>query len=145
MCVASKTTEKGQPTHCWLSNQNSEQLKAFRCCLTSILINRRPALPSGYLFNVLAVCNQFSRGVFAMLGAVSPDSFDTLHSYSNTFQMPFVTPWFPEKVSSSTLFICHISFALAPSLAPHPPSRSIHSICRSESETLKKKIPRRRA
>lgn len=34
-----------------------------------------------------------------MVGAVSPDSFDTLHSYSNTFQMPFVTPWFPEKVS----------------------------------------------
>lgn len=33
-----------------------------------------------------------------MLGAVPPDSFETLHSYSNTFQMPFVTPWFPEKV-----------------------------------------------
>jgi len=33
-----------------------------------------------------------------MLGAVNPDSFDTLHSYANTFQMPFVTPWFPEKV-----------------------------------------------
>ncbi|KAI5700548.1 hypothetical protein M8J75_000369 [Diaphorina citri] len=33
-----------------------------------------------------------------MLGAVSPDSFDTFHSYSNTFQMPFITPWFPEKV-----------------------------------------------
>ncbi|GFG28171.1 hypothetical protein Cfor_07823, partial [Coptotermes formosanus] len=33
-----------------------------------------------------------------MLGAVNPDSFDTLHSYSNTFKMPFVTPWFPEKV-----------------------------------------------
>ncbi|XP_052121779.1 glutamate receptor 1-like [Frankliniella occidentalis] len=44
------------------------------------------------------ICSQFSRGVFAMLGAVSPDSFDTLHSYSNIFQMPFVTPWFPEKV-----------------------------------------------
>ncbi|KAK9710764.1 Receptor family ligand binding region [Popillia japonica] len=44
------------------------------------------------------ICNQFQRGVFSMLGAVSPDSFDTLHSYSNTFQMPFVTPWFPEKV-----------------------------------------------
>lgn len=44
------------------------------------------------------VCNQFQRGVYSMLGAVSPDSFDTLHSYSNTFQMPFVTPWFPEKV-----------------------------------------------
>ncbi|XP_031359007.1 glutamate receptor 1-like [Photinus pyralis] len=44
------------------------------------------------------ICSQFQRGVFSMLGAVSPDSFDTLHSYSNTFQMPFVTPWFPEKV-----------------------------------------------
>ncbi|KAJ9577054.1 hypothetical protein L9F63_006374, partial [Diploptera punctata] len=43
-------------------------------------------------------CKQFSRGVFSMLGAVNPDSFDTLHSYSNTFKMPFVTPWFPEKV-----------------------------------------------
>lgn len=40
-----------------------------------------------------------------MLGAVSPDSFDTLHSYSNTFQMPFVTPWFPEKVSIVHLFV----------------------------------------
>lgn len=38
-----------------------------------------------------------------MLGAVSPESFDTLHSYSNTFQMPFVTPWFPEKVSKNAL------------------------------------------
>lgn len=37
-----------------------------------------------------------------MLGAVSPESFDTLHSYSNTFQMPFVTPWFPEKVCQQT-------------------------------------------
>lgn len=40
-----------------------------------------------------------------MLGAVSPDSFDTLHSYSNTFQMPFVTPWFPEKVNFIANFI----------------------------------------
>ncbi|XP_053623555.1 glutamate receptor 1-like [Plodia interpunctella] len=44
------------------------------------------------------ICNQFARGVVAMMGAVTPDSFDTLHSYTNTFQMPFVTPWFPEKV-----------------------------------------------
>ncbi|XP_053623557.1 glutamate receptor 1-like isoform X2 [Plodia interpunctella] len=44
------------------------------------------------------ICNQFARGVFAMLGAVTAESFDTLHSYTNTFQMPFVTPWFPEKV-----------------------------------------------
>ena len=35
-----------------------------------------------------------------MVGAVNPDSFDTLHSYSNTFEMPFLTPWFPEKVCS---------------------------------------------
>ncbi|XP_069686217.1 glutamate receptor 1-like isoform X2 [Periplaneta americana] len=44
------------------------------------------------------ICNQFALGVFSMVGAVNPDSFDTLHSYSNTFKMPFVTPWFPEKV-----------------------------------------------
>lgn len=59
------------------------------------------------------VCNQFSRGVFSMLGAVSPDSFDTLHSYSNTFQMPFVTPWFPEKVSNDfSLFFFHINILM---------------------------------
>lgn len=40
-----------------------------------------------------------------MLGAVSPDSFDTLHSYSNTFQMPFITPWFPEKVNLFWFFL----------------------------------------
>lgn len=49
-------------------------------------------------FSFVTVCNQFARSVVAMLGAVAPDSFDTLHSYANTFQMPFVTPWFPEKV-----------------------------------------------
>lgn len=43
-----------------------------------------------------------------MLGAVSPDSFDTLHSYSNTFQMPFVTPWFPEKVNKSYIFLLNL-------------------------------------
>ena len=47
------------------------------------------------------VCNHLSRGVQVMVGAVNPDSFDTLHSYSNTFQMPFLTPSFPEKVSQS--------------------------------------------
>lgn len=56
-----------------------------------------------------------------MVGAVSPDSFDTLHSYSNTFQMPFVTPWFPEKVSflekcnSENSIRIHIKQVLAPS------------------------------
>ncbi|KAK3880905.1 hypothetical protein Pcinc_014628 [Petrolisthes cinctipes] len=43
------------------------------------------------------VCSQFSRPVYAMVASVQPDSFDTLHSYANTFQMPFVTPWFPEN------------------------------------------------
>ncbi|XP_013149588.1 PREDICTED: glutamate receptor 1-like [Papilio polytes] len=44
------------------------------------------------------ICNQFNRNVISMLGAVMADSFDTLHSYTNTFQLPFMTPWFPEKV-----------------------------------------------
>lgn len=59
--------------------------------------NLTPSIHNNFYLS-FAVCNQFSRGVFSMLGAVSPESFDTLHSYSNTFQMPFVTPWFPEKV-----------------------------------------------
>ncbi|XP_054275506.1 glutamate receptor 1-like isoform X2 [Macrosteles quadrilineatus] len=60
------------------------------------------------------VCNQFSRGVFSMLGAVSPDSFDTLHSYSNTFQMPFVTPWFPEKVLSPSSGFLDYAISMRP-------------------------------
>ena len=32
------------------------------------------------------------------MGTVDPESFDTLHSYANAFEMPFVTPWFPEAV-----------------------------------------------
>ena len=46
-----------------------------------------------------------------MIGSVNPDSFDTFHSYANTFQMPFITPWFPEKVKFSFFFIKNI-FAL---------------------------------
>jgi len=57
------------------------------------------------LFSFLfPVCNHFSRGVFVMLGTVSEGSFDTFHSYSNTFQMPFLT-WFPEKVKCSSSFL----------------------------------------
>jgi len=59
------------------------------CCLHELI----------FVFGCLfAVCRHFSRNVYSMVGAVSPDSFDTLHSYSNTFQMPFVTAWFPEQV-----------------------------------------------
>eukprot|EP00094_Tigriopus_californicus_P004677 TCALIF_04499-PA protein Name:"Similar to GluRIA Glutamate receptor 1 (Drosophila melanogaster)" AED:0.23 eAED:0.23 QI:77/0.88/0.9/1/1/0.9/10/441/909 len=44
------------------------------------------------------ICRQFERGIFALMGTVDPESFDTLHSYANAFEMPFVTPWFPESV-----------------------------------------------
>ncbi|XP_043525676.1 glutamate receptor 1-like [Frieseomelitta varia] len=60
------------------------------------------------------ICSQFSRGVFSMLGAVSPDSFDTLHSYSNTFQMPFVTPWFPEKVLTPSSGLLDFAISMRP-------------------------------
>ncbi|CAL7935375.1 unnamed protein product [Xylocopa violacea] len=49
-----------------------------------------------------------------MLGAVSPDSFDTLHSYSNTFQMPFVTPWFPEKVLTPSSGLLDFAISMRP-------------------------------
>ncbi|KAG7187772.1 hypothetical protein KM043_016812 [Ampulex compressa] len=60
------------------------------------------------------ICRQFSRGVYSMLGAVSPDSFDTLHSYSNTFQMPFVTPWFPEKVLTPSSGLLDFAISMRP-------------------------------
>lgn len=46
------------------------------------------------------VCRQFERGIFAMVGTVDPESLDTLHSYANAYEMPFVTPWFPESMGS---------------------------------------------
>jgi len=45
---------------------------------------------------------QFDRGIFALMGTVDPESFDTLHSYANAFEMPFVTPWFPESAYQSS-------------------------------------------
>lgn len=41
---------------------------------------------------------QLERGIFALLGTVDPESFDTLLSYANAFEMPFVAPWFPESM-----------------------------------------------
>ena len=46
---------------------------------------------------------QFERGAFSLMGSVDPESFDTLHSFSNAFEMPFVTPWFPEKTSGGLI------------------------------------------
>jgi hypothetical protein len=40
---------------------------------------------------------QPNTGAYAIMGTVDPESFDTLHSFANAFEMPFVTPWFPEK------------------------------------------------
>ncbi len=48
------------------------------------------------------ICRQFDRGVVALMGVVDPESFDTLHSYANAFEMPFVTPWFPETAYGLT-------------------------------------------
>ena len=48
------------------------------------------------------ICRQFQSGIFALMGTVDPESFDTLHSYANAFEMPFVTPWFPESIYSSS-------------------------------------------
>ena len=42
-----------------------------------------------------------------MLGYVNPDAFDTLHSYANTFKMPFIAPWFPQKVSNPVALWFH--------------------------------------
>ena len=47
------------------------------------------------------ICRQIERGIFALLGTVDPESFDTLHSYADAFEMPFVTPWFPESLYRS--------------------------------------------
>ncbi|CAG0880492.1 unnamed protein product, partial [Darwinula stevensoni] len=50
-------------------------------------------------------CQRFASGVHALVGAVNPDSFDTIHSYSNTFQVPLITPWYPEKVWPPSFFL----------------------------------------
>ena len=47
---------------------------------------------------------KFERGAFSLMGSVDPESFDTLHSFSNAFEMPFVTPWFPEKKTGTVFF-----------------------------------------
>ena len=49
-------------------------------------------------FHYICFTFQFERGVYALMGTVDPESFDTLNSYAKAFEMPFVTPWFPESV-----------------------------------------------
>lgn len=84
----------------WMSSTRQMHSNCRDSVRTTALISLETSQihPPPLISSPKIVCNQFSRGVYAMLGAVSPDSFDTLHSYCNTFQMPFITPWFPEKV-----------------------------------------------
>ena len=49
-----------------------------------------------------------------MLGAVSADSFSTIHSYTNTYHMPFFSPWFPEKVPVPTSGLMDYALSLRP-------------------------------
>jgi hypothetical protein len=55
------------------------------CIFLSCVQNVKTAVISSF---------QFERGIFALMGTVDPESFDTLHSYANAFEMPFVTPWY---------------------------------------------------
>ena len=68
---------------------SNEKLEILRCRILLLL----------YSF-------QFQGGIFALMGTVDPESFDTLHSYANAFEMPFVTPWFPESMYSSSPKVC---------------------------------------
>jgi hypothetical protein len=43
------------------------------------------------------------------MGTVDPESFDTLHSYANAFEMPFLTPW-SVLPDAATTFLTKIYF-----------------------------------
>ncbi|XP_050683641.1 glutamate receptor 1-like [Leptidea sinapis] len=60
------------------------------------------------------ICKHYTRGAVAILGSVPSDSFSTLHSYSNTFRMPFITPWFPEKLHISSPGVEDFALSLRP-------------------------------
>ncbi|XP_052746614.1 glutamate receptor 1-like [Bicyclus anynana] len=49
-----------------------------------------------------------------MLGAVFPESFSTLHSYTNLLKVPFLMPWFPEKVNPQNGRVDDLAFSLTP-------------------------------
>ena len=78
----------------------------FHPILFGVLILRKfEILRRGIL--LLFYSFQFQGGIFALMGTVDPESFDTLHSYANAFEMPFVTPWFPESMYSSSPKVCN--------------------------------------
>ncbi|XP_071043446.1 glutamate receptor 1 [Parasteatoda tepidariorum] len=45
------------------------------------------------------LCLQMNRGIFTLVAPTGEASYDTLASYSNTFQVPFISPSFPELSS----------------------------------------------
>lgn len=55
-----------------------------------------------------------------MVGAMNSESFQTYHSYANTFEMPIVVPWYPvksEKVSEVRLNSdCHLFYYMRQNL-----------------------------
>uniref|UniRef100_T1IZK5 Ionotropic glutamate receptor C-terminal domain-containing protein n=1 Tax=Strigamia maritima TaxID=126957 RepID=T1IZK5_STRMM len=63
---------------------------------------------------VLGIDLLFSRGVFTLIGTAHSDSFDTFQSYSNTFQMPYITPNFPEKVQEPSSATINFALGLRP-------------------------------
>ncbi|XP_076347980.1 glutamate receptor-like [Tachypleus tridentatus] len=53
-------------------------------------------------YNVgMAVCRLLSRGIFALVGPSSTESYPTLASYTNKFQVPFISPSFPKILPSA--------------------------------------------
>lgn len=52
--------------------------------------------------------------MFALIGSTNSESFDTLQSYSNAFQMPYVTPSIPEKVTEPASAIMNFALGMKP-------------------------------
>ncbi|KFM75392.1 Glutamate receptor 1, partial [Stegodyphus mimosarum] len=46
------------------------------------------------------LCSQMERGIFTLIAPTSDPSYDTFAAYSNMFQMPLVSPAFPQQTSS---------------------------------------------
>ncbi|CAL8121822.1 unnamed protein product [Orchesella dallaii] len=73
------------------------------------------------------ICNQFFRGVYAIVGSMNSESFQTFHSYANTFQMPIVTPGFPTRPRKVSKFQVQQSLSL---------NSAMDFVTRGENSTL---------
>ncbi|GFY09179.1 glutamate receptor 1 [Trichonephila clavipes] len=58
------------------------------------------------------LCSQMERGIFALITPTSDPSYDTFAAYSNMFQMPLVSPAFPQQTSSDRP--SHLGVSLRP-------------------------------